>query len=137
VKLDYGRLLIWNLSELTGGAFPPYFLEIVMKDGRSHFVHSGNSRDEETQSVVVNIYDFRTMGEKDIAELLTTVEEIKVIPKKPSELHPQLSSGFLRCRLKDMLYVIQWERGRRWNFEQQFPEESRHKIGFSTPDIES
>ena len=134
MELDYGRFMVWSLSEMTGGPFPPFFLEIVMKDGRSFYVHSGNSRDEESKSVVVNIYDFRAMNDNDVQGLLKDIEKIWVAPKKPSELHPRLSHGLLRCKLDDIQYVVQWERGRTWDIEQQFPEKSRHKMGFIPPD---
>jgi len=130
MELDYGRFMIWSLSELTGGPFPPYFQEIVMKDGQGFYVHSGNSRDEESKSVVVNIYDFRAMSNDDEQSLQKSLEKLTAIPRKPSELHPMLSSGLLRCSLDDILYVVQWERSRIWDFEKQFPEETRRKMGF-------
>jgi hypothetical protein len=131
VELDYARIMIWNLSELTGGPFPPYFLEIVMKDGKSYYVHSGNSRDDESKSVVVNIYDFRALSGEDVVDLLKTLESLSVIPEKPSDLHSQLSYGLLRCKLDDISHVVQWARSRKWSFEQQFPEEIRKKMGFT------
>ena len=134
MELDYGRFMVWSLSEMTGGPFPPYFLEIVMKDGKSFYVHSGNSRNEESQSVVVNIYDFRAMSNDDVQDLLKTLEKLTAIPKKLSELHPRLSYGLLRCKLDDILYVVQWERNRTWDIEQQFPEKSRRKMGLIPPD---
>jgi len=130
MELDYGIFMIWSLSEMTGGPFPPYFLEVVMKDGKSFYVHSGNSRDEESKSVVVNIYDFRAMSIDAEQSLQKSLELLTVIPKKPWELHPKLSSGLLRCSLDSILYVVQWERSRIWDFEQQFPEATRRKMGF-------
>jgi hypothetical protein len=53
--MDYSKDLIWLLFTLTGNPYPPYLLEIVMKNGRSYYLHSLNSRDEETKSVVLNI----------------------------------------------------------------------------------
>jgi hypothetical protein len=134
MQMDYARGMIWGLSELTGGPFPPYFLEIVMKDGQGYYVHSGNSRDEKTQSVVVNIYDFRAMSGDDENSLKAKLEKLTTLPDKLSELHPSLSNGLLRCRLEDILYVAQWERYRLWNVESQSPETSRKKMGFMSDD---
>lgn len=43
MERDYGRCMVWFLSDMTGGPLPPYLLEIVMRDGRRFYVHSGNS----------------------------------------------------------------------------------------------
>lgn len=133
MQLDYGKFLIWNLSETIGGPFPPYFLEAVMRDGKSFYVHSGNSRDEESNSVVINIYDFRAMNNNDVKKLMKTLEKTSVIPKSPSKLHPLLSYGLLRCKLDDMLYLLQWQRNRVWILEEHFPEEIRRNLGFPLP----
>src|SRR6266511_3420179 len=99
MELDYGRWMVWFLSEMTGKPLPPYLLEIVMKDGRGFYVHSGNSRDEETQSVVVNIWDLRTVDSSTNAQILQLLDDPKAWnesdPSRPWLFHPSLSIGRL------------------------------------------
>lgn len=132
MEYDYGRFMIWSLTEMTGRPFPPYFLELVMKDGRSFYVHSGNSRDEKSGGLVVNVYDLRAMTTEDEKLLQSKLEKLTSVPLKPSELHARLASGLLRCRLDDILYVVQWEKYRSGILEDQFAEASRKRMGFTS-----
>ncbi len=136
MELDNGRRMVWSLSEMTGGPLPPYLLEIVMRDGRSFYVHSGNSRFEESLSVIVNIWDLRAVDSKteiEIKHLLDNPKNWNVgISEKPSNLHPSLSIGRLRCVLDDIMYVVEWW-SRTWNIEKFFPKEANHQMGFSMP----
>jgi len=99
--------MIWLLSELTGPPLPPYLLEIVMKDGRSYYVNTGNSRDDESQSVSVNVWDLRPVDEAANAELLQLLDNQKAWneadPNRPWLFHPSLSIGRLRCKLDDIM----------------------------------
>lgn len=136
MEVDFGRWMVWNLSEMTGGPLPPYLLEIVMRDGRSFYVHSGNSRDEESNSVVVNVWDLRAVDKNAEAEIKKILDQPKVWDnvqsKQPSDLYPSLSIGRLRCALDDILYVVEWWT-RYWGMEKFFPEETVQKMGFKTP----
>lgn len=136
MDLDYGRWMVWFLSEMTGGPIPPYLLEIVMRDGRSFYVHSGNSRDEETQSVIVNVWDLRAVGPDEETEIKTSLDspafwdEVKA--KEPWDLHPSLSIGRLKCKLDDISYVVEWWT-RLWNLQDLFPKEKVKAMGFVPP----
>ena len=137
MELDYGREMIWSLSEMTGGPLPPYLLEIVMKDGRSYYVYTGNSRDEKSQSVVVDIWDLRAVDSTDEAEILKLLDDPKAWneadPNQPGSFHHSLSIGRLRCKLDDILYVVEWC-SRIWNIENLFTTETGKKIGFVPSD---
>jgi len=133
MELDYGRWMIWFLSEMTGGPLPPYLLEIVMRDGRSFYVHSGNSRNEESWSVVVNVWDLRAIDEQAEIEIKKKISELKLwtdaIKGEPSDLHPKLSIGRLRCKLEDIAYVVEWWT-RNWEIDKYFPNDGTKKMGF-------
>ncbi len=133
MELGYGKFMVWNLSEMTGKPLPPYLLEIVMKDGRRFYVHSGNGRDEESKSVVINIWDLRLVDESAEIEIKKLLNEprnwIEADANQPWELHPSLSIGRLRCALDDILYVVEWWT-RSWNIEKFFPIEKRSQLGF-------
>jgi len=133
MELDYGRQMVWLLSEMTGGPLPPYLLEIVMRDGRSFYVHSGNSRDEKTWSIVVNVWDLRAVGDQAEAEIKEKLNQPKVWDKavkgKPSDFHPDLNIGRLRCKLDDIAYVVEWWTGI-WEIDKFFPKEAKKKMGF-------
>ena len=136
MRLDYGRWMVWFLSEMTGGPLPPYLLEIVMRDGRSFYVHSGNSRDEESHSVVVNVWDLRAVDPSTEIEIKRLLDKPKVwneaSSKEPSNLHPSLSVGRLRCTLDDIMYVVEWW-SRLWDFEKFIPKETARQMGFPMP----
>jgi hypothetical protein len=133
MELDYGRWMVWFLSEITGGPLPPYLLEIVMRNGRSFYVHSGNSRDEESGSVVVNVWDLRAVDPQTEAEIKTKLDEPKLWDEaskgQPWDLHPTLSIGRLRCKLDDIAYVVEWWT-RTWEIDKFFPKEVRKQMGF-------
>lgn len=136
MELDSGRWMVWFLSEMTGGPLPPYLLEIVMRDGRSFYVHSGNSRDEETWSVIINVWDLRVIDPKTEAEIKNKLGEPQpwneAKNRQPWDLHPALSIGRLRCKLDDISYVVEWWT-RIWEIEKFFPEKVKKQIGFLSP----
>ena len=53
--MDFSNNWIWSLFNMTGGPYPPYLLEIIMKSGRSFYVHSTNTRDEESKTMIINV----------------------------------------------------------------------------------
>jgi hypothetical protein len=136
MQLDYGRWMIWFLSEMTGGPIPPYLLEIVMRDGRGFYVYSGNSRDEKTHSVVVNVWDLRAVDPITEIEIKRLLDDPKVWDqansKQPWDLHPSLNVGRLRCTLDDIMYVVEWW-SRLWEAEKFFPNETARQMGFPMP----
>jgi hypothetical protein len=130
--MNFAQDLIWLLLDMTGGPLPPYLLEIILEDGRSYYVHSPNRRDEQSKSIVLNIYDFRAINEEDKLEILNKLSETNIWEKSHDikELHPFLYFGRLRCNLIDILYCIEWL-SRRWPLKTFYPEFEDKKMGFS------
>lgn len=136
MALDFGKYMVWSLSQMKG-TLPPYLLEIIMKDGRSYFVHSGISNDEQTQSVMINIWDLRAVDDQTEAEIkaalydtiVNTTEGEEINFDVPSDLHPQLSIGRLRCKLDDIAHVVEWL-AEGLDIESSFPREIRKQMGY-------
>ena len=135
MELDTGRRMVWSLTEMTGGPLPPYLLEIVMKDGRNFYVHSGGARNDDTNSVIINVWDLRAVDAGAELEIKKIIQNPKgweaYREKQPADLHPALSVGKLKCILEDIRYVVEWW-SREWDVEKFFPKESTHKMGFRT-----
>ena len=132
--MDYAKDLIWLLFDMTGGPLPPYLFEIILRDGRSFYIHSPNSRDEETKSMVLNVYDLSAINENDEQDIKRKLDETNILDKtfSPSKLHPLLVYGRLRCNLDDILYCIEWL-SRRWTLESFIPTKEARKMGFIPP----
>ncbi len=126
MNMDFGRDLIWSLCENKQGPFPPYLIEIIMKDGKSYYMHSGNSIDKETASMIINVWDFRAIHEAEEREIKINLDKPK--DKENTDymyLSQALSIGRLRCKFDDISYVIEWWT-RFWTNE--FPTENRAKL---------
>jgi hypothetical protein len=120
------------ISYLAGNneVIPPLVFELFLRDGSRHFIHSVIMKDEESDSVVIRIWDLRAMNESD-------VEDLKSALNKPGswnrlggeghELHEKLDWANLRIGLSEILYCIEWHN--RW-----WPDDERKRIGF---DIDS
>lgn len=136
MDLGYGKGLLWLLSEMTGPPLPPYLLEVVMVNGHRYCVHSGNSRDEKRNSLVLNVYDFRAIDQSSetiIKEKLD--EDTWGEVSKPEDLHPLLKTGRLRCDLDEISYCVEWL-SRWWTLSSQFPElpdKQKRALGFDLP----
>jgi hypothetical protein len=131
---DYARDLIWLLFSMTGGPLPPYLLEVVMRDGRSFYVHSPNSRNPKTRAIILDVYDFRALGPDEMAELRKTLDKPGSTNQgfNYSDLHPLLSLGRLRCNLSDIAYCVEWFT-RFWSLDSIIPPEKKSALGFRTP----
>jgi len=136
MELGYGKSLIWLLFDMTGPALPPYLLEVVMKTGDRYYIHSPNVRDEERESMVLNIYDFRAIDEVAEDLIKKMLDEDKwESGTKPENLHPLLTVARLRCDLEDIAFCVEWL-SRWWKLESLFPElneEKKRALGFRTP----
>jgi hypothetical protein len=130
---DFARDLIWLLFDMTGGPLPPYLLEVVLRDGRSFFLHSPNSRNPKTRAIILDVYDFRAIGPQEEVELKKKLDSPGSTNPgfKYSDLHPLLSLGRLRCNLDDVAYCIEWFT-RYWRLESMIPPEKKRALGFQT-----
>ena len=130
---DYARDLILLLFDMTGGPLPPYLLEIVLKDGRSFYVHSANSKKETTRAIILNVYDLRAIGNKEQSEIWKHLDELGHLGVgiNAGDIHPLLAIGRLRCNLSDIFYCIEWLT-RRWTLSDFLPEDDRRPLGFET-----
>ena len=132
--MDYSKDLVWLLFDMSGGPFPPYLLEIVMVDGRSFFIYSPNSRDEESKSLVLDVYDLRAIGPDEENVIKEQLEKGNWSDSSRAEdLHPLLTFSRLRCNLDDISYCIEWLRHRRWTLADFVDKEEAKKIGFQLP----
>jgi hypothetical protein len=131
-ELDENQFIVWHLAG-GHGAIPPYQMQIVMKDGSSYFVHSGNGRNEETRSVCINVWDLRAIDGKAQAEILSKLSEHgeweKVSSLQPYDLHQLLSVGRLRCNLDEISHTVEW-----WSRVWLLKDKARDPLGFILPD---
>ena len=137
MELGYGKGLIWLLFDMTGPSLPPFLLEVIMKDGRSFYIHSPNVRDEDRKSMVLNVYDFRAIDPQANKEIIERLDDIPIWTEEnePEALHPLLTIGRLRCDLDDILYCVEWLT-RRWtlkDFLEADNEVQKRALGFQLP----
>ncbi len=136
-ELDDSKWYAWYIADTYGPPLPPYQLEIVMKDGRSFFIHSGNGRNEETRSICINVWDIRALNSDTTKEIMEIISKPgawqKVSSKQPYEIHPLLSIGRLRCSLDEIMYIVEWW-SRAWIIEKVATNPEKHPIGFTVPE---
>jgi hypothetical protein len=134
---DYSRDFIWLLFDMEGFPLPPYLLEVVLIDGRSFYIHSPNQRDETSKSIILNVYDFRAIGDEEDIEIKSKLDAMGTWDPKvePRDLHLGLSAGRLRCNLEDIAYCVEWWT-RYWTLEEFVPKEERRKLGFQLGEAE-
>jgi len=129
----YARGLIWSLFDMTNMPLPPYLLEIVLRDGRSFYIHSPKGRDEETKDMVLNVYDFRAIGPEEDLIIRKKLDDSNWTDfQNVYKLHPLLEYGRLRLNLDDILYCVEWMK-RRWFYETGDEIEPKTLIGFEFP----
>ncbi len=104
---------------------PPFCVELVLRDGNHYFLHSISGKDEETQSMVMRIWDLRALTHEDIDETKLNLNKInsrKELSDK-DKIHPKIDWANLRIHVNDILHCIEWH-------DRLWPEEQRPKIGF-------
>ena len=114
--IDYAKDFIKTLFYLTEGPpFPPYLLEITLKDGCSFYIYRANMYDEDSESLVLDVYDFRALSSEDELEIQHKLNEIHWNENSSLyDLHPLLDYGHLRISLNEIRYVVEWHRHRHW-----------------------
>lgn len=123
-RTDYVTDWIVRLSDAVN--LPPLCLELFLRDGRSYYVRSVVTHDQRTDSAVIRIWDMRSLGQDDISELMSRLNQSKrdlVSVETPSDIHPKLDQGNLRLHMTDIAYCIEWH-------DRFWPEEAKKRFGF-------
>jgi hypothetical protein len=122
-------VLGWLKAMCMGGLIPPFCVEIVLRDGRSYYLHSVIEFEKETQTLVARIWDLRAFTPKEIDELKLRVNEIRDRKDlSPAEaVHPKLDWANLRLHFDDVTYCVEWH-------DRLWPEDARPKMGFRRVD---
>lgn len=129
--MDYAKDLIWNFFESSSGPLPPYLLEIVMRDGRSFYVQSFESRDKKTGSITLIVYDVSLIEPEEEYEIKTRLDQTGHWSESSSvdDLHTMLKIGRLKSNLDEIAYCIEWL-GRRSTLEDFLDKESAGEVQF-------
>ena len=129
--MDFAKVLIWELFDKSSGTLPPYLLEIVMRDGRSFFIHSFGARDKKTKSMSLTVYDLSLIDPEEEYELKTRLDQTGHWSDSSSvdDLHTLLKFGRLRCSLDEVAYCVEWL-GRRWTLDDFLEKEGTEEVQF-------
>ncbi len=129
--MDYAKDLIWNLFESSSGPLPPYLLEIVMRDGRSFYIQSFETRDKKTKSIALKVYDVSLIEPEEEYEIKTRLDQTGHWSESSSvdDLHTLLKIGRLKCSLDEIAYCVEWF-GRRSTLEDFLDKESADEVQF-------
>ncbi len=129
--MDYAKDLIWNFFESSSGPLPPYLLEIVMRDGRSFYVQSFESRDKKTGSITLIVYDVSLIEPEEEYEIKTRLDQTGHWSESSSvdDLHTMLKIGRLKSNLDEIAYCIEWL-GRRSTLEDFLDKERAGEVQF-------
>src|SRR5712692_648301 len=105
---------------------PPFCVELVMKDGRCLYLHSGGFDDRESDDLTLRVWDLRAFGPKDLDELRQALSKVKSRSELANEqsVHPKLDWAILRAHLSDVQYCVEWH-------DRLWPEDARPKLGFT------
>lgn len=116
------------ISYLAGNSevIPPLVFELVLRDETHYFVHSVLMKDDDSDSVIIRIWDLRAMDENDIDDLKSALSKpgsMNRLGGEGHDLHPKLDWANLRIGLAELMYCIEWHN--RW-----WPDDERKRIGF-------
>ena len=111
MKIDHVVDWLKALHESTKKELvPPFGVEIIMRDHRSYYLQDIILWDEESDSVVLRVWDLRALSEKDkeVVKLRLTKIRAEEIDGEGKNLHPDLDFGNLRINIRDIMYHIEW-----------------------------
>lgn len=113
---------MWKLGELEG-AIPPFCVEVNLRDGTNYYLHSVHSRDSESQSMIMRIWDFRMIQPEDMDDLKSKLNTLKDRQQldEAANIHPKLDYADVRLHLQNIDYVIEWN-------DRLFPREERGQM---------
>jgi hypothetical protein len=120
--LDYVSDWLWMIADEI---VPPFCVELVLKDGNTFSLHSISSKDEQTRSMVIRIWDLRSFTDQDLEELRGNLNQVQSRNDLADEqkIHPKLDWANLRINVSDISYCVEWH-------DRMWPEDIRPKIGF-------
>lgn len=120
--IDYVAGWLWMISD---DIVPPFCVELALKDGTTFFLHSIGSKDEQTRSMVIRIWDLRAFTDQDFQQLRDNLNQIQSRKELADErkIHPKLDWANLRINVSDISYCVEWH-------DRMWPQEARPKIGF-------
>lgn len=122
--LDHVYDWIWQMGELQG-IIPPFCVEITLVDGSRHYLHSIPSRNMQTLSLVLRVWDLRAFRKEELLELRAKLDGhcTKEDLGDPHTLHPKLDWADIRLHLQNINYAIEWN-------DTVWPREERPQFGF-------
>jgi hypothetical protein len=129
--MNNAKELIWGLFDKLNGTLPPYLLEIVLNDGRSFYIHSFESRDKKSNSMVLTVYDMSFIDPQEEYELKTRLDGTGHWSDSSSvdDLHTLLKFGRLHCSLDEISYCVEWL-GRRWSLDDFIEKKGTSEVKF-------
>ena len=104
--VDYFESWLSSIS----GIVPPFVVELGLKNGRTFYLHSISSRDEQTKSMAIRIWDLRAFAQQEIEHLKTKLSEVRSRKELQDEqqIHPKLDWALLYINLSNISYCIEW-----------------------------
>ena len=119
--IDYVADWLYLISDLV----PPFCVEIVLKNGQQFYLHSIASKDTDTKSMVIRIWDMRALTDNDIEQLKKNLNQTNSREDlaNEKEIHPSLAWANLRINLSEIAYCVEWH-------DRMWPENKRPKIGY-------
>lgn len=118
------------LLVISDDIVPPFCVEVVLKDPRTFYLHSISSRDEQTRSIVIRVWDLRSFTDQDREQLQDNLNRMQNRNElaEAQKIHPKLDWGNLRISISDVSYCMEWH-------DRMWPQELRPKtIGFEHSD---
>ncbi|MDP3981338.1 MAG: hypothetical protein Q8Q33_08010 [Chlamydiota bacterium] len=112
---------LWNIT----GIMPPFCVEVILRDNTQYSLHSIYVRNDETDTAILCVWDFRTFNEAELEDLKKKLNQTQDRSELANEerLHPKLAVANLHIRNEDIWYCIEWQ-------DRLWPEEERPSIGF-------
>ena len=107
------------------GLVPPFCVELVLQDGNRYFLHHFSSDDEETETLVLGVWDMRALEGRDLEELKRILNQLHQRSElaDAEKIHSKLDWANLRIHYDDIAYCIEWH-------DRLWPETERPKPGF-------
>ncbi|MBW8012155.1 MAG: hypothetical protein FVQ83_13120 [Chloroflexi bacterium] len=115
---------IWQMGKAEG-VVPPFCVEVTLNDGNSYYLHSVPDRDEKTLSLVLRIWDFRTITPETMEEIKQNLNKLRSrgeLQDNLDKIHPSLDWADIRLNLQNINYVIEWN-------DRLWPREERPQFG--------
>ena len=105
---------------------PPMCLELFLRNGQSYYVRAVVAKDDESESVVIRIWDTRLLGKEDMDEMMSRLNKLKQESDhtlEPDKIHPKLDQANLRVHLADIAYCVEWH-------DRFWPQKAKEAFGF-------